>query len=50
MIQVGNRVRSHDTSGKQGEITRNKWERGWNHMAMKEGISYDTNGTEGGII
>ena len=25
MIQLGNRVRSHDASGKEGEITRYKW-------------------------
>ena len=42
MIQVGKRVGSHDTSGR---------ERGWDHMIQvgKRVGSHDTSGKEGGI-
>ena len=51
MIQVGKRVGSYDTSGKEGGITRYKWERGWDHMiqVVKRVGSHDTSGKEGGI-
>ena len=51
MIQVGKRVGSHDTSGKEGEITQYKWEREWDHMIQvgKRVGSHDTSGKEGGI-
>ena len=46
MIQVGKRAGSHDTSGKEGGITR-----GWGHMIQvgKRVGSHDTSGKEGGI-
>ena len=60
MIHVGNRVRSHDASGKQGEITRYKWPgtyAWWDFMIkykcelvkLKRVRSHDTAAKEGGI-
>ena len=52
MIQVRKRVGSHDTSGKEGGITRYKWKRGCDHriQVRKRVGSHDTSGKEGGII
>ena len=53
MIQLGNRVGSHDTAGKQGEITLYKWETGWDLMIQDAGKmvgSHDTSGRENGGI
>ena len=47
---MGKRVGSHDTIGKEGGITRCKWERGWDHMIQvgKRVGSHDTSGKEVG--